>query len=110
MNRRGFFKGVAAVLIATAVPASFVKTIAGPEATRGYCVDKLLKLWQAETKGHTGRRVNFEVGRQFYEAFEGELLPMQRFSYKDALPTERYLAFKAGRVKQVGEGWGVRVV
>jgi hypothetical protein len=108
IDRRGFLRGIAATMAFVAVPASVVKIIAGPEATQAYCTQKLLKMWLVASKGQGTKPINFECGRQFFEAFEGELLPLQRFVSNAEPPIQRHLMFKAGKVVQNGEGWWVR--
>lgn len=111
MNRRSFLRGFVATAILLQIPVSVVNAVAGPEATQYWAIAKLTKLWNEAAKSKPYHEIHFDVGKQFFEAFEGELLSCQRFCSFDAPPpTFRSLKFKSATVRCVGDGWGAKVV
>lgn len=107
MNRRSFITSCVTALVAIQVPANVVTALCGSRATENYCLTKLTGMWLAEQKSSRGI-VNFECGKEFFKALEGELQACQRFG--SPTTDKPQLAFKAGRITVVEDGWDVRVI
>ena len=104
ISRRGFFGALATAAVgaclATKIPTSFLPQ---PVRYRAAC-EYLLKKYHAHTKGLGVSAEKWPkailVGRELYEAYESELVPMERFGAYSAAdtPYAETLAFKSAMV------------
>jgi hypothetical protein len=113
MNRRTFLRRFTTGVVATAalahIPASVVKMVGLDEAAERYALKHLTKLYNDHYKAHKRVPREFEVGKEFFEAMESEIVANMRFSASDEF-ARRNLAFKTAKVVAGGNGWYARVV
>ena len=113
MNRRGFLgalaTGLVGACVATKIPTAILPA---PVRTRAAC-EFLRKAYNDYSGGQVGRHPReMFVGRELFEAFEGELIANERFVTfdTDAGYQDPALRFKGAKVRPEGRGWTVRIV
>jgi hypothetical protein len=99
MNRRSFLKGLftAAVVVLAPFPNLQQKTILKSLTWEYNAI--------AKGKGASGAPRYIYCGRDFFQALEGELIALQRFSDAFVTPPIRTLVFKSVTVIPLGPGY-----
>jgi len=110
-SRRGFLgllaTGAVGACVAAKIPTAFLPA---KVRTRAAC-EFLRDAYMAHYKSRGVYPREMRVGRELFEAFEGELVVHERFVeawVDDGKPYRRGLAFKGARVYEEGRGWVVR--
>jgi hypothetical protein len=111
MNRRGFLRrlgiGAVGVAVAVSIPASVVKAVGLSEHARERMLDKMHAIYVDHAK--RGIRIReWHLGRDAFEAMEGELLLVERF-VSTRYEGVNHLMFKGGVALEHGRGWGIAV-
>jgi hypothetical protein len=109
MNRRNFLVGLASAIVAVHVPVKVIQTLVGSEPLQASVQGSLLKAYNNYVRGKgLGNLPRFiAVGESLFNAYEGELMFLQRFSHT-ANPTEKTLLFKGMAMYIDGPGWSYR--
>lgn len=110
MNRRAFITRLASATVGVAaalhIPASVITpTPAAARFVRDGAIERLRAAYYAYHKKHGVGPDMIVVGREFYEAYEGELVACERF-----MSTQfgyRSLMFKGAAVIEGGRGWAI---
>ena len=111
MNRRAFLKALTTAVVGTAV-ALEVDPSWMPTATlqRETALTYLRRGFNEWVSAHRRAPRFLDVGRELFEAAEGEMLACMRFCPGDAdsLNGPRMLMFKGARMHEVGRGWEIK--
>lgn len=120
MNRRAFLQrfgiGLAAACALASLPVAAVEALTLPEAAKRLACEHLRKCYNDYARGkpaHEHPRV-MRVSQGLYEAFEGELTNLERWTDpRDRdLVLEKHLLFKGARVEPTLpalRGWDVEI-
>lgn len=110
MNRRAFITRLASATVGVAavlhVPASVLApTPAAARFIRDGAIERLRAAYLAYQRKHGDWPDVIVVGRELYEAYEGELVACQRFMSTQF--GHRSLMFKGAAVLEGGAGWAI---
>lgn len=115
MNRRAFLKrfgiGVTAALVLASLPEAAIRSLTTEQAAKRLACEYLRKVYNEYCRQHPGAYpVRMEVGRELFDAYEGELQANERFVRRtvgefDVIDTSPGLMFKGAEVRPVGRGW-----
>ena len=117
MNRRTFLRRLGIGVVATAalasVPVSFVQSLGLTDAAQDWALKKLHKAWIDFYRAHKTFPTEFVLGKDLWEAFEGQLTVAHRFEWRGNPGVDgkyRVLAFKGCKVRWDGPGYDIRSI
>lgn len=112
MNRRDFFHkiglGIAGTLVVLKIPKEWIVEVIDPNTLKESVIATLTRAYFAYTKGtgYTHAPRYLIVGRDLMEAFEGELIPLQRYVDSQELKFGyKTLMFKGITMIADSSGW-----
>lgn len=116
MNRRTFLRRFSVGVVATAalasIPASALQSIGLGDAAQDWAIKKLTKAYNDYWRAHRKTPREFIIGRDLFDAFEGQLIVHHRFVFASnvtdgPIPDSYSLCFKSCRVRWEGRGYEI---